>query len=363
MLVGAVAAFSTLPFTQRVSVSGAPRRNADHDRVGAHGLQRERGVFQLSPWTRSSARREVDHVGRESLGGELEADPGSGRVLVEQVHHGRPRSAGTFLMTLVPTSRNDSAVSRIRTISSALTSWIDSRCPFTLAPLPSLLAHHPFDHGNASSPSTSRRATRTSSSLRSARSCPRSRRGSQLAVPPVDEHRQLDRGRAPEVHEGVQRRADRPAREQDVVDQHDGPPVDVEVDPGLVDLGRLGPDPDVVPVEGDVQRSDGDGPTLDPADLRRQPPREVVAAGGDPPRTTPSAPLLRSTISCAMRVIDRAPRPRPSASWPASGGPGGHQEGTPGRACGGASWSRTHRLRLPSRPLGTGLKGGSSGRG
>src|SRR2546422_2530110 len=48
----------------------------------------------------------------------------------------RPRSAGTFLMTRVPTSRNDSAVSRTRTTSSADTSLIDSRCLF-IVPLPS----------------------------------------------------------------------------------------------------------------------------------------------------------------------------------------------------------------------------------
>ncbi len=46
----------------------------------------------------------------------------------------RPRSAGTFLMTRVPTSRRLSAVSRMRTTSSAVTSCIDSRCLFIATP-------------------------------------------------------------------------------------------------------------------------------------------------------------------------------------------------------------------------------------
>src|SRR6185436_11894257 len=62
----------------------------------------------------------------------------------------------------------------------------------------------------------------------------------------------------------------------------DRPAVDVEVDPGLVHLGCLCPDPDVVPVEGDVERADGDGPSFDPADLGRQATGEIVPAGGDP---------------------------------------------------------------------------------
>ena len=47
-------------------------------------------------------------------------------------------------------------------------------------------------------------------------------------------------------------------------------PVDVEVDPGLVHLGRLGPEPDVVPVEGDVERADGDATV--PRSGRSRPP-------------------------------------------------------------------------------------------
>ena len=42
----------------------------------------------------------------------------------------RPRSAGTFLITRVPTSRNEPAMSRILVTSSAVRSCIDSTCSF-----------------------------------------------------------------------------------------------------------------------------------------------------------------------------------------------------------------------------------------
>ncbi len=46
----------------------------------------------------------------------------------------RPRNAGTFLITRVPTSRKLSAVSRIRTISSRESCVIESRCLFMRVP-------------------------------------------------------------------------------------------------------------------------------------------------------------------------------------------------------------------------------------
>ena len=52
----------------------------------------------------------------------------------------------------------------------------------------------------------------------------------QLAMAPVHQHRQADRCRAAQVADGVEGRADGPAGEQDVVDQHDVGPLDVERD-------------------------------------------------------------------------------------------------------------------------------------
>ena len=59
----------------------------------------------------------------------------------------------------------------------------------------------------------------------------------QLPMPTVDEHGELDACGTADVHEGVERRADGAAGEQDVVDEHDGLAVDVEGDLGRVDLG------------------------------------------------------------------------------------------------------------------------------
>ena len=61
---------------------------ADDDGVGPHCLQGQGGVLQaLALRDRGPAGREVDDVGGQPLGRELERDAGPGRVLVEQVHH------------------------------------------------------------------------------------------------------------------------------------------------------------------------------------------------------------------------------------------------------------------------------------
>ena len=77
---------------------------------------------------------------------------------------------------------------------------------------------------------------------------------------------------------------------------------DVEVDPRLVHLGGLGAQPDVVAVERDVEHPDRDVRPLDPCDLGRETPREVVAAVRDPDeRRRPRHPCRarRSRGRCA----------------------------------------------------------------
>src|SRR5439155_18752410 len=88
------------------------------------------------------------------------------------------------------------------------------------------------------------------------------------------------------------RRPDGPLGEQDVVDQDDGGTGDVEVDPGLVDLGSLGPHPDVVAIERDVQGAHGDLDPLDAPDLDGQAPGQVVPPGGDPRQHQPTGALV-----------------------------------------------------------------------
>src|SRR5438093_50549 len=54
----------------------------------------------------------------------------------------------------------------------------------------------------------------------------------QLAVAPVDQDRELDGRRAPEVDQRIERRANRPAGVEDVVDEHDRLVLDGERDVG-----------------------------------------------------------------------------------------------------------------------------------
>ena len=114
----------------------------------------------------------------------------------------------------------------------------------------------------------------------------------QLAVPAVDQHRELDPRGPAEVHQRVHRGADRATREQHVVHQDDRRAGDVERDPRLVHLGRLGLQPDVVAVERDVEHADRHVRALDPGDLGGEAPRQVVAAVRDPDQRQPAGALV-----------------------------------------------------------------------
>jgi hypothetical protein len=56
---------------------------------------------------------QVDDVGRQALGGDLERGAGAGRVLEEQVEHALPRISGTFLTSRSEMPTKDEAVSRM----------------------------------------------------------------------------------------------------------------------------------------------------------------------------------------------------------------------------------------------------------
>ena len=110
----------------------------------------------------------------------------------------------------------------------------------------------------------------------------------QLAVAAVDEHGELDARGPAVVEQRLDRRADRAAGVEDVVDEDDRPSVEREVELRRADerLRRerrlAAADGDVVAVEGDVdgaERGLDAGALLDQA---REPPRERDAAGLDP---------------------------------------------------------------------------------
>ena len=103
----------------------------------------------------------------------------------------------------------------------------------------------------------------------------------ELAVPSVHEDRELDGARPSELVQGLERRSYRPPGEQDVVDEDHDPAGDVHRDLGRAE-GLHPPQPDVVAVEGDVDRPDRDRLALETLDRLRQP-----AGDGDTTRVEP----------------------------------------------------------------------------
>src|SRR5581483_10096959 len=130
--------------------------------------------------------------------------------------------------------------------------------------------------------------------------------------------------------ESVHRGTDGPSGVQNVVDQDDGGAVDVEVDPRLVDLGRLGAHADVVAIEGDVENADRHPGALDPLDLRRKTAGKLISARGDPDQHQ----TLRALV--ALEDLVRDPGDRPADLDPVEEPDGAHQNETPSRARGRA---------------------------
>jgi hypothetical protein len=78
----------------------------------------------------------------------------------------------------------------------------------------------------------------------------------------VDEDREADGPRASVIDERVHRGADRPAGKQHIVDEDDHTPVDREGDLGLAHDRRVTDPGQVVAIERDVDRAEGDIDTL-----------------------------------------------------------------------------------------------------
>ena len=79
-----------------------------------------------------------------------------------------------------------------------------------------------------------------------------------LAMAAIDQHRQADARRPPQVADRIEGGADGPAREQDVVHQHHLGPVDVERDLGAPQHGPALDVLEIVAIERDVDRPDFD---------------------------------------------------------------------------------------------------------
>jgi hypothetical protein len=102
-----------------------------------------------------------------------------------------------------------------------------------------------------------------------------------LPMAAVDQGRQAHARRTPQVADGVERGTDRPAREQDVVDQHHLGPVQVKRDIGPSQhrppLGL----PEIIAIQSDVDGTDFDLFAEQPAQLPRQPLGQWDAARAD----------------------------------------------------------------------------------
>src|SRR5258707_10760421 len=103
----------------------------------------------------------------------------------------------------------------------------------------------------------------------------------QLAMAAVHQDREPDDARTPQVHQRVHGGPDRPTGEEDVVDQHHRAPLDREADLGAADDGLRGLEPQVVAVEGDVERAPRGLGALDGRDLGRDALGEGHPAGLD----------------------------------------------------------------------------------
>jgi hypothetical protein len=139
----------------------------------------------------------------------------------------------------------------------------------------------------------------------------KSARNRQLAVPAVDHHRELDRARPADVDQGVHRGAHRASGVEHVVHQHHDLALDVHRDVAVADHRLVRDGGEIVAIERDVETPDHRGLALELCDLLGQALRNRIAAARIPTSTRSSTPLLRSTISWAMRVtILRSRRPR-----------------------------------------------------
>ena len=201
----------------------------------------------------------------------------------------------------------------------------------------------------------------------------------QLAMAPIDQHRQLDRRRPPVVDQRVQRRPNRASGEEHVVDQHDHRAVDIAGNAAGQNPRRAAPR-QIVAVEAVVDRPRRNSPPVDRLNRDRQPLRQRHPARLHPhqhqrlrrrmplndlvrdPRQRPAHPRLiqhrpgRDAPQLSLRAVLRPEAARRRRAHRAPRTTAERQRGS----CPKRSWRRAARqraiIRRPSRPLGTGLK-------
>src|SRR5512145_1440658 len=186
-----------------------------------------------------------------------------------------PRRAGTFLISRPAISWSEAAVSTSVRISPASSSRIVSRSlrVHAISGLLRFLDHDTVLAIVLAEADGDRLPPRRGQVL-----ADEIRPDGHLAVPAIDQDRELDHARTPQIDERVEGRAHRPPREEHVVDEDDRLVLDRERDVGAADHGGA-PHVEVVPVEGDIEGAHGDGGAVDAADLGGEALGEGDAAG------------------------------------------------------------------------------------
>ena len=128
----------------------------------------------------------------------------------------------------------------------------------------------------------------------------------ELAVPPVDKDRQTDGAGTAVIDECVHRGPDGPAREEDVVDQNDHTFVDGERDLRLAYDRRVPDSSEVVAVERDVDRAEGNVDAL----VRSDGPLDAGRQGVTPCANTDDGENGKVTV--ALDDLVRDPRDGPA---------------------------------------------------
>ena len=331
-----------------------PRRPVAYDdRVGAHRLQGQRGVLEaLALGQRRALGGEVDDVGREPLGGRLERDPGAGAVLEEQVHDRAAAQRGQLLDRPVGQrpellgGLQDQLGVRAGQVPGAQQVAVhrasSSSVERSVEPV-GRARRAPGDGHGVERRRTPRAAPRPSRPARSAGSCRRSRRGSAArggrgrpaprAGPP--------RGRPTSVIASSAARMVRPENSTSSTSTTtlpSMPPCGISVG-SSVRAGRSRRSSRYIVTSSDPTGTSTPSTAAILAAIRwaSGTPRE-----GMPSSTRSPAPLLRSRISCAMRVSAREMSPGSRTVRPG----GRHRAGLGGHG-------RHEALQPPSPPHGT----------
>ena len=290
-------ALTTLPCTQLASRCGAPEAPCRTTIASLPIASRVSAVsFRLSPLETLLPLAEKLMTSADSR---LAASSKEMRVRVESSKKRfttvRPRSVGSFL-TSRPASAASiwAAVSSTRVASARSRSAASSRCRFIGRHLRHEDLVDAVDLGQMDLHLLAARGRHVLAD--------EVRPDGQLAVPAVDQDRQLHAARAAQVAQRVQCRADRAAGEQHVVHQDDEPAVDAAVGQHR---GLQRPDaaqPQVVAVEGDVDGADVDR-------RRRRTPRCGRRAGGRAGRRASGCRRGRARRGHRPETRDRSRRP------------------------------------------------------